>query len=30
MQRVWVRVAAVGAGKDNLGAWSDPVYVSVP
>ncbi len=30
MQRVWVRVAAVGAGKDNLGAWSDPIYLSVP
>lgn len=28
--RVWVRVAALGAGKNNLGPWSEPAFITVP
>ena len=27
-QLVWVRVRAIGAGEDNVGAWSDAVAMS--
>ncbi len=28
--RVWVQFCATGAGEDNQGPWSDPVFVTVP